>query len=103
MLIPLGVDQDPHFRLTRDVAPKIGRHKPALMHNVMMPALEGPGGKMSASSETGTIYTIDTPAQVRKKIGEYAFSGRAAGQRAAPQTGRRPGRGRVIPVSEDVL
>ena len=75
VLIPLGVDQDPHFRLTRDVAPKMGKHKPALMHNVMMPALEGPGGKMSASSETGTIYTTDTPAQVRDKINNRAFSG----------------------------
>lgn len=75
VLIPLGMDQDPHFRLTRDVAPKINRHKPALVHGVMMPALEGPGGKMSASSDTGTIYTTDTPAQVRKKINKYAFSG----------------------------
>src|SRR3989338_5781567 len=33
VLIPLGVDQDPHFRLTRDIAPKIGKPKPALIHN----------------------------------------------------------------------
>ncbi len=75
VLIPLGVDQDPHFRLTRDVAPKLGRPKPALIHNVMLPALEGPGGKMSASSDTGTIYTTDDPVQVKKKITKYAFSG----------------------------
>ena len=75
VLIPLGVDQDPHFRLTRDVAPKIGRHKPALVHSIMLPALEGPGGKMSASSDTGTIYTTDTPKQVSRKINKYAFSG----------------------------
>ena len=75
VLIPLGVDQDPHFRLTRDIAPKLGRHKPALIHNVMMPGLEGPGGKMSASDERGTIYTTDTPGEVRKKISKYAFSG----------------------------
>ena len=74
VLIPLGVDQDPHFRLTRDIAPKIGRHKPALIHNVMLPALAGKG-KMSASSDTGIIYTTDTPAQVKKKINKYAFSG----------------------------
>lgn len=75
VLIPLGVDQDPHFRLTRDVAPKIGKHKPALIHNIMMPTLEGPDSKMSASSVNGTIYTTDTPAQVKKKINKYAFSG----------------------------
>lgn len=74
VLIPLGVDQDPHFRLTRDVAPRIGRPKPALIHNVMVPALSGSGGKMSAS-EGGAVYTTDSPAEVRKKINKYAFSG----------------------------
>jgi len=75
VLIPLGVDQDPHFRITRDVAPKIGKIKPALIHNIMIPGLEGPGGKMSASSENGTVYTTDTPNVVKKKINKYAFSG----------------------------
>ena len=75
VLIPLGVDQDPHFRLTRDIAQKIGKQKPALIHNIMIPALTGPGGKMSASEEKGTIYTTDTPDVVKKKINKFAFSG----------------------------
>lgn len=75
VLIPLGVDQDPHFRLTRDVAPRLGRPKPALVHNVMLPPLDGTGGKMSASDPNGTIYTTDGPQAVRKKITKYAFSG----------------------------
>ncbi len=75
VLIPLGVDQDPHFRLTRDIAPKIGREKPSLIHNIMIPSLSGPGGKMSASEESGTVYTTDTPETVKKKINKYAFSG----------------------------
>jgi len=75
VLIPLGVDQDPHFRLTRDIAPKIGKPKPALIHNIMIPGLEGPGGKMSASNENSTIYTTDAPDVVEKKINKYAFSG----------------------------
>lgn len=74
VLIPLGVDQDPHFRITRDVAPKIGHEKPALIHNIMIPSLSGPGGKMSASEESGTIYTTDAPELVKKKINKYAFS-----------------------------
>jgi len=69
------VDQDPHFRITRDVAPKIGKQKPALIHNIMIPGLEGPGGKMSASNENGTVYTTDAPDVVKKKINKYAFSG----------------------------
>ena len=40
VLIPLGVDQDPHFRLTRDIAQKIGKPKPALIHNIMIPGLK---------------------------------------------------------------
>ena len=75
VLIPLGVDQDPHFRLTRDIASKIGRPKPALIHNIMIPALQGPGGKMSASDDNGTVYTTDKPEVVKKKINKYAFSG----------------------------
>ena len=75
VLIPLGVDQDPHFRITRDIAQKINRVKPALIHNIMIPSLLGPGGKMSASDEKNTIYTTDTPEQVKKKINKYAFSG----------------------------
>ena len=75
VLIPLGVDQDPHFRITRDVAPKINKTKPALIHNIMIPSLSGPGGKMSASDEKNTIYTTDSPEVVKKKINKYAFSG----------------------------
>ena len=79
VLIPLGVDQDPHFRLTRDVAQKIGRIKPALIHNIMIPGLAKPGGKMSASDTNDTIYTTDSPDTVKRKI-NTAFSG---GQRDA--------------------
>jgi len=75
VLIPLGVDQDPHFRITRDIAPKINKTKPALIHNIMIPSLLGPGGKMSASDEKNTIFTTDSPEVVKKKINKYAFSG----------------------------
>jgi tryptophanyl-tRNA synthetase len=30
---------------------------------------------MSASEESGTIYTTDSPEQIKKKINKYAFSG----------------------------
>ena len=75
VLIPLGVDQDPHFRITRDIAQKINKIKPALIHNIMIPSLLGPGGKMSSSDEKSTIYTTDSPEVVKKKINKYAFSG----------------------------
>jgi len=74
-LIPLGIDQDPHFRVARDVYPKLGYHKPALIHNKFIPGLAGVQGKMSASSEESTIYLKDTPEEVANKIKRYAFSG----------------------------
>lgn len=99
VLIPLGVDQDPHFRLTRDVAPRIGREKPALIHGMMLPALSGPGGKMSASDDAGAIYTTDDPDTVARKINKYAFSG---GQPDAEQH-RRLGGDPDIDVSYQYL
>lgn len=32
-LIPQAIDQDPYFRMTRDVAPRLGFLKPALIHS----------------------------------------------------------------------
>lgn len=32
-LIPCAIDQDPYFRMTRDVAPRLGYLKPALIHS----------------------------------------------------------------------
>ena len=90
VLIPLGVDQDPHFRLTRDVAPRMGRPKPALVHNVMIPPLQGPGGKMSASDENGAVYTTDSPGAVRRKINKYAFSGGRPDARQHRREGGNP-------------
>ncbi len=75
-LIPLGVDQDPHFRISRDVMPKLGYYKPAILHNVFLPPLTGVEGKMAASaSESAAIFTTDSPKQVEEKIKKYAFSG----------------------------
>ncbi len=73
-LIPLGIDQDTHFRISRDVMPKIGHYKPAILHSVFLPPLTGVGGKMSASG-VYSIWTTDSPSEVKKKINKYAFSG----------------------------
>lgn len=75
VLIPLGIDQDPHFRITRDVAPKIGKIKPAIIHGMMMPSLMGVNNKMSTSKKNSVIYTTDSPSTVKNKINKYAFSG----------------------------
>jgi tryptophanyl-tRNA synthetase len=73
-LIPLGIDQDAHFRVSRDVIPKLGYYKPSIMHAKFLTGLLAEG-KMSASMPGSTIYTTDDAETVRKKIIKHAFSG----------------------------
>lgn len=73
--IPCAIDQDPYFRMTRDVALKLGGRKPALIHNSFFPALQGSMTKMSASDFNSAIFLTDTPKQIKTKINKYAFSG----------------------------
>jgi len=73
-LIPLAIDQDAHFRITRDIAPKLGFRKPALIHSIFLPGLTG-SAKMSSSIPGDAIFTTDTEEEVRQKIKKYAFSG----------------------------
>jgi len=74
-LIPCAIDQDPYFRLTRDVAAKLKYPKPALIHSKFFPALQGPQTKMSASDQNSSIFMTDTPNQIKNKINKHAFSG----------------------------
>ncbi len=74
-LIPHAIDQDPHFRLTRDIIPKLGYYKPASIQSSFLPPLTGPQGKMSSSESETAILTTDNEKAVAKKINKYAFSG----------------------------
>lgn len=74
-LIPHAIDQDPHFRLTRDILPKLGHYKPASIQCTFLPPLNGAQGKMSSSAGDQAILLTDTPETVKKKINKYAFSG----------------------------
>jgi len=73
VLIPCAIDQDVHFRLTRDVAAKLGYPKPSTILCRFLPALTS-DGKMSSSGEN-VIAMGDDAKSVRKKIMRYAFSG----------------------------
>lgn len=72
-LIPAAIDQDPYWRITRDIAPKLGYFKPAQIHNRFLPGL-GIGGKMSASEPDTAIFTVDSPDVVKRKVWR-AFTG----------------------------
>jgi tryptophanyl-tRNA synthetase len=76
VLIPVGIDQDPHLRLGRDIAKRIKNPKFTQLsstYNRFMPGLGG--GKMSASESNSYIALTDSAAEVKNKINKYAFSG----------------------------
>mgnify|MGYP005841602251 CR=1 FL=1 len=86
-LIPCAIDQDPYFRMTRDVAHKMVLKKsdgtqphalggkPALIHSKFFPPLQGANGKMSSSDSNSAIFLTDTPEDIERKIKQHAFSG----------------------------
>jgi len=74
-LIPCAIDQDPYFRMTRDVAPKLGFPKPALLHSTFFPALQGAKTKMSASDFNSAVFLTDAPQDIESKINNHAVSG----------------------------
>eukprot|EP00835_Amoeboradix_gromovi_P002313 NODE_129_length_18551_cov_0.317039.p3 type:complete len:400 gc:universal NODE_129_length_18551_cov_0.317039:15431-16630(+) len=74
-LIPCAIDQDPYFRLTRDVANRLKAPKPVLLLAKFFPALQGPFSKMSSSDENSAIFLTDNANQIKKKINKHAFSG----------------------------
>lgn len=76
VLVPVGIDQDPHLRLARDISRRITN--PRLLqisstYHVFMPGLGG--GKMSSSQPNSYIALTDSPKEVENKIRKYAFSG----------------------------
>jgi len=73
VLIPAGIDQDPYWRIARDLAPSLGYPKPAQLHNKLLPGL-GIGGKMSSSKPETAIYTTDLPEVAMQKV-MRAFTG----------------------------
>jgi len=72
-LIPAAIDQDNFWRMTRDIAEKLGYYKPAQIHSKFLPAL-GKSGKMSSSLPETAIYTTDKPRDIERKI-KNAFTG----------------------------
>lgn len=80
-LIPCAIDQDPYFRMTRDIAHKLVRKshplggKPALIHSKFFPPLQGSQGKMSSSDTTSAIFLTDSLDEIEGKIKVHAFSG----------------------------
>jgi len=76
VVIPVGLDQDPHLRLARDISQRIKNPKFLQLsstYHYFLPGLKG--GKMSASDPTSFIDPMENETSVKNKIKKYAFSG----------------------------
>lgn len=75
-VVPVGIDQDPHLRLARDVAARFQRGfgfvLPSSTYHRLLPGLKGE--KMSSSKPETAIFLTDSAEDIKKKI-EDAFTG----------------------------
>ena len=76
VVVPVGIDQDPHLRLARDMSQRIGEMKFQQLSSTYHYFISGlKGGKMSSSDENSFISLTDSSKEVEMKIKKYAFSG----------------------------
>lgn len=76
-LIPHAVDQDPHFRIARDILPKLGYYKPASIQCIFLPGLKQQS-KMSTTTGIDAIFSTDSEKVVKKKVGDAFTGGRGS-------------------------
>ncbi len=76
VIVPVGIDQDPHIRISRDISQKIKSYnfiQLSSTYHLFAPGLKG--DKMSSSDPTSYIALTDSKEEVKRKINKYAFSG----------------------------
>jgi tryptophanyl-tRNA synthetase len=97
VLVPVGADQDPHLRLTRDLAAKyqgeFGFIPPSSVYHRLMLSLNG-DEKMSKRTEASLLTLDDPPAQASRKV-LSAFTG---GRDTVEEQRRLGGRPDICPV-----
>lgn len=78
-VVPVGADQDPHIRLTRDAAARLNHiykfELPSATFHRFMEGLQG--GKMSSSDQKSYIALSEDSKSARKKIMSATTGGRA--------------------------
>jgi len=76
VIVPVGIDQDAHLRLARDISQRIKNPKFIQLSSTYHLFAPGLGeGKMSASDSNSYIALTDSHKEVERKINKYAFSG----------------------------
>ncbi|MFH1450519.1 MAG: tryptophan--tRNA ligase [archaeon] len=77
VLVPVGIDQDPHLRIARDIGSRYKEHNFTQLsstYHSFLPGLKG-SGKMSSSDELSYIAMTDSPKEVEDKVKKYALTG----------------------------
>lgn len=78
VIVPVGIDQDPHLRLTRDIANKLSEEfgfiPPASTYHRFLTGLSG--GKMSSSKPSTAIYLNEDSKTAAKKVKTAKTGGR---------------------------
>ncbi len=90
-IIPVGADQAPHIRLTRDIVKRVKKRKfisPAAMYHKFVPSLDG-ASKMSKSNPNAMISIPENIKTAKKKI-MRAFTGGRETVEIQKKKGGRP-------------
>ncbi|MBN2014636.1 MAG: tryptophan--tRNA ligase [Candidatus Altiarchaeota archaeon] len=81
-VVPVGADQDPHLRLTRDLASRFQAEfkfvLPSSTYHKFMRGLQG--GKMSSSDPRSYIALTDEPMEAKEKVMRAKTGGRATAE-----------------------
>lgn len=97
VLVPVGADQDPHIRLTRDLAARyheeFGFVPPSAIYHRLMLSLSG-DQKMSKRSQDSLLTLDDSPAAASRKV-LSAFTG---GRDTVEEQRRLGGRADICPI-----
>ncbi len=82
VVVPVGADQDPHLRLTRDLADRLSSlipfMRPASTYHKLIRGLDGM--KMSSSRPDSTIFLTDPPREAVRKLMRALTGGRATAE-----------------------
>ncbi|MFA4946511.1 MAG: tryptophan--tRNA ligase [Candidatus Micrarchaeia archaeon] len=79
VVVPVGVDQDPHIRFSRDLAAKMGYPAPAATFHGFFRALNGET-KMSKRDPDGMLSLGDSDEEVKRKVSRAFTGGRSTVQ-----------------------
>lgn len=103
-VVPVGIDQDPHIRLTRDLSKyfkKDGKSifKPGATYHKLLPGLDDITKKMNKSRPNSFFYFDEDPKIIRKKI-MSGFTGGRRNKEEQIKLGGEPERCMIFKIME---